>query len=384
MSSDVNICQRCDDNFIVNTKHIKCGLCTSKYHTSCVSVKDTWLKIFSECENLTWLCNDCKSSQCELAILKKDVECLRREKQLLAKLLSELEYTNNLQKSVIEKCQSEIATLKNRPQIPSNTSNGITYSDVVKKPKMVESSVLLIKPANGRMSSDDLLKEVTSSINPAALNIQINSTRKTKDGIAVHCKNDSSLTTLKNGLSNKFGQKYNIIAAQKFNPRLVLKDVHLSETDTAEDIVDDILKLNDIEDEHRGEVKFITKLSYSKKTNIIIEVLPTMRKLLLERRFLHVGWGQCEVEDHIRIVRCDRCGSFGHKENVCKADQCCPKCSDSHTYKECKSDILRCINCIKFNKTYKKNVPTDHSSNYGNCPCRLNYVNNIQQNIKYE
>nr|CAI5818345.1 unnamed protein product [Callosobruchus analis] len=100
---------------------------------------------------------------------------------------------------------SEIATLKNRPQIPSNTSNGITYSDVVKKPKMVESSVLLIKPANGRMSSDDLLKEVTSSINPAALNIQINSTRKTKDGIAVHCKNDSSLTTLKNGLSNKFG-----------------------------------------------------------------------------------------------------------------------------------------------------------------------------------
>nr|CAI5844386.1 unnamed protein product [Callosobruchus analis] len=153
---------------------------------------------------------------------------------------------------------------------------------------MVESSVLLINPAKGKMSSDDLLKEVTSSINPAALNIQINSTRKTKDGIAVHCKNDSSLTTLKNGLSDKFGQKYNITADQKFNPRLVIKDVHINETYTAEDIVDDIFKLNDFEDEHRGEVKFITKLSYSKKkTNIIIEVSPTMRKLILQRRFLH-------------------------------------------------------------------------------------------------
>ncbi|VEN39001.1 unnamed protein product [Callosobruchus maculatus] len=60
MADRAGECSRCSDNFIVNSKFIECKLCKLRFHLMCVSIKDSWLKIFSENTNIMWVCDQCK------------------------------------------------------------------------------------------------------------------------------------------------------------------------------------------------------------------------------------------------------------------------------------------------------------------------------------
>nr|CAH7724704.1 unnamed protein product [Callosobruchus chinensis] len=124
MASDVDVCRRCCDNFIVNTKIIKCDACEKVYHPACVNVKDNFSKYISECSNLFWVCDTCKECvtlKCiptghntSLDSLQKDDDCLNREKDLLTKLLNELENVSQLQKFKIDAYEKQIHELKTR------------------------------------------------------------------------------------------------------------------------------------------------------------------------------------------------------------------------------------------------------------------------------
>nr|CAI5854587.1 unnamed protein product [Callosobruchus analis] len=58
------------------------------------------------------------------------------------------------------------------------------------------------------MNNNDILNDVTKLIKPAELKICVNNTRKIKDGIAVHCDNDISLSKLKESMVNTLGPNY--------------------------------------------------------------------------------------------------------------------------------------------------------------------------------
>lgn len=122
MVNNEHVCERCFDNFIVNTKFIKCFLCEMKLHLVCASIKDTWYKIFSENTNIIWICDNCKysiSTNGKMS-MEKENECLKREKELLNKLLQEMEYSNGLQKKLIKSLEDTIAE--------KNMDNGMKYS----------------------------------------------------------------------------------------------------------------------------------------------------------------------------------------------------------------------------------------------------------------
>ena len=118
MAGDLDVCNVCSDNFIVNSKFIKCECCENKFYLLCVAVKDSWQKTSTEHPNIFWFCDDCKEKlQVKMAppkngseniLLKKENECLLREQVLLKKLLDEMEYSNNLQKTVIKTKEEQI------------------------------------------------------------------------------------------------------------------------------------------------------------------------------------------------------------------------------------------------------------------------------------
>lgn len=58
MVHDVDRCGKCCDNFIVNSKNIKCNICSVKFHL-CVSLKDSWCNILSENANIIWSYDQC-------------------------------------------------------------------------------------------------------------------------------------------------------------------------------------------------------------------------------------------------------------------------------------------------------------------------------------
>ena len=65
---------------------------------------------------------------------------------------------------------------------------------------------------------------------------------------------------------------------------------------------------------------------------------------------------------------CYYCQRYGHLEANCtaklnKEDPYCHKCAGSHRSKDCNSDNMKCINCIRFKKS-----EVDHMATRRCCP----------------
>lgn len=140
MAPSADVCDCCSDNFIVNSKSIACYNCNNVFHLMCVSLKDAWAKIMNESPNIMWFCNKCQGVvECKIkmdssankndtdkAILSKEVECLKRELQVTSRLVTELGYSNQLQKDVIHFLEEKVKSSDNnlgtlgRGQVPSS------------------------------------------------------------------------------------------------------------------------------------------------------------------------------------------------------------------------------------------------------------------------
>nr|CAH7751192.1 unnamed protein product [Callosobruchus chinensis] len=132
MAPDVDVCKKCEDNFVVSSKFIQCKVCNVKFHTSCASFKDSWQKVLTDCKNMFWMCDPCKNNfsvggnenRAAVEILRKEIDCVNREKILTDKLLSEVQYTNELQKALLNQLEDKVAALEN--------TKHMKYSEAVK------------------------------------------------------------------------------------------------------------------------------------------------------------------------------------------------------------------------------------------------------------
>lgn len=83
----------------------------------------------------------------------------------------------------------------------------------------------------------------------------------------------------------------------------------------------------------------------------------------------------CPVREIIDVLRCFNCNGYHHSAKNCELPISCPKCSENHTFELCKSENLRCINCVKSNEKLKKNLKTNHSAMDSSCPVYQRFAN---------
>nr|CAH7726678.1 unnamed protein product [Callosobruchus chinensis] len=394
MASDVDVCRRCSDNFIVNTKIIKCDACEKVYHPACVNVKDNFSKYISECSNLFWVCDTCKECvtlKCiptghntSLDSLQKDNDCLNREKDLLTKLLNELENVSQLQKFKIDAYEKQIHELKNKTVNSVKTSDGLSYSQIVKKPVLDESSVLLVKTTD-KNNKDDVFKKMSNAVDPAELHVCITGTRKIRDGVAVLCKNDDEMKLLKGALSTQLGGQYLVSEAKKRKPRMLTKNVTITkQISTDELIINNIISHNDNLNCSAADLRIVTKLEIGSNYDIVLEVSASVRNTLASQGVIYLGWRRCIITDHIHIVQCFKCSKFGHVEKQCKmGDRFCSECSESHNFKACSSINKVCINCMNYNKYNKTAISVIHSARDKCCTVYQQYLSKLQTRIDY-
>lgn len=125
-------------------------------------------------------------------------------------------------------------------------------------------------------------------------------------------------------------------------------------------------------------------MKHHQSTNIVIEVSPILRKFLLQKEYVFVGWKKSEIVDHLKVIRCFKCCGFGHFSKNCEhRDAVCSKCANNHKFKDCDSDKSQCMNCITQNRLFKKNLPTNHMSNDSACPTFQAYLLKIKSKINY-
>jgi len=82
-------------------------------------------------------------------------------------------------------------------------------------------------------------------------------------------------------------------------------------------------------------------------TSCVLEVSPEVRNLFLSRKRIYLRYNACNFADHVRVLQCYRCLTFGHLAKVCKTAPSCGHCGETHETKNCtKRDMPpRCGNC---------------------------------------
>jgi hypothetical protein len=113
----------------------------------------------------------------------------------------------------------------------------------------------------------------------------------------------------------------------------------------------------------------------------ILEIDRLAYETVMKRGGLVVGYDHCVVYDALEVSRCFNCNDFNHSSRSCSNVRSCPRCSLDHEVKSCKSETLKCINCVRLNKSKNLNLDVAHAAWDTGCPAYRTSINKLKQDI---
>ncbi|XP_039435502.1 uncharacterized protein LOC120417492 [Culex pipiens pallens] len=240
---------------------------------------------------------------------------------------------------------------------------------------------IVIKPNETNQSNDETRTFLKSNLDPKLH--KINNLKNGRDGsIVAQCAPGENLLKVKNDIENKLGSNYTTIISSGL-PKL--KIVGMSEKYDPTDFVELLTSQNDeIFIEH---VKVISsyenpRMKYN-KFSVIIEVNNDTFDALITAGKVNIGFDRCSVFEAIKVLRCFKCGEFGHMSTTCKNNETCSKCSESHKTSDCNSTVMKCLNCLKKNNEQKMNLDVNHAAFSSKCPV-FRHLAAIKKDRMYE
>lgn len=361
MSPGTHVCAVCSDNFIVNSKCIKCDNCESVYHLVCIKVKDQLMKLKQESNNVMWFCNDCLQ-------------------EVVIKLKKPVDDFNEKAKVVIEKTEKLINLIQKQQQP--------MYSEVVKNRNNVEP--LIIKPKKLNQNSTITKNVLEQKISPADIAASISKVKQASHGcVVVHCEDKKSLENLKTKTQDKLGKDYVITTGKMLNPKIKIVNVKEEQLKDVKDFVINVANQNlpdDLKDGIQFVRKFKTQKNINETCNVILELSTEQYNFLRNKRdHLYIGWNSYRYFEFISVLRCFKCWKFGHQADKCSGDNTCPMCNKNHKKDECKSNSYECTNCKYAIEVLKiSGISCNHHVFDANCPSYQKQVSHIKEKIKYD
>lgn len=144
----------------------------------------------------------------------------------------------------------------------------------------------------------------------------------------------------------------NVIENTKANPRLIIYGV-TSEM-SSEKIRNELIAQN-LNGDNNVDLKviYIYQPKDNKRyTSCVIEVTPEVQRRLLKNERIYLRFSACNFADHVRVLQCYKCMTFGHIAQNCKLDPICGHCSRPHEMINCNNRKLPplCCNCTRYSK----------------------------------
>lgn len=368
-------CAACGYDFKRNEKTTGCFICKEEYHIKCSGMHgftEEKIKAILEINRIKYVCLHCERSNM--------MQQIGDFKSTLEGCINTIAEQNN----TINKINKMLEYLTNAEGIHKNKS----YSDAVKK----NNDVIVIKPNNQNQKSKTTQEEIKTKIDPSKLAVGVEGIKNiSKGGIVISCNNNNSKEKLKNSVQKELGNKYQVIEPKLQNPEIIITG---TEKDTIneenEDILEKIIMQNElgkitenIENKINIKRKFISK-DKRDYGNIILEIDTDIYEKIITKGKLNIGWRKCNVFDYYNIIRCFKCNGFGHFSRECKNEESCGKCAGPHKTKDCDSEEMKCINCLK--STEKLNIPLNynHTAFDRECICYKRVMERVKSKIKHE
>lgn len=368
------ICKMCQSPISSSRKKtgISCdGFCDTHYHLSCLDLPQDILKWNSH-TGCFWFCSSCST--------------IKNNGDLYAKFVSD-----HIQ-DAIKKMEDEFLSMKSRllASITSLKSDQSlesikpTFSQVTKKNK----TAVVIKPKNESQNVSVTKSEVLQGINPMESNVPITRVKHIdKGGLLISCDTDEDNLKLKKMVDDKLANNYKINEIR--NPRPRIKIVGINEHFEKEEIEKLLKSQNSAKIKQGAECK-IVRLWQTKRRNDVYQAIIELdvdsysNIMCSDHRFLMVGLDSCQVFDGVDLKRCFKCCGFNHYFSNCASKLCCPRCSEGHELKDCKSESVKCINCINYKKlkiNSNINVDTNHTVWDTGCTVYKQKLNSLKNAI---
>lgn len=258
--------------------------------------------------------------------------------------------------------------------------NEKTYASATKS-----NVAVLIKPKNTEQNNMFTKSEILQNINPVTSQLNFSDIKNAKSGLLIGCENSEDLTKFKQMATDKLSEKYEIRDIGNFNPKI--RVVGMNEKYSEDDLVNYVKFQNKYLVSDKFQCKMIEIKPLKKRADIFqavlqIDVQSYNKIMSAGKGKLFVAYDICDVYDVINVKRCFNCSGFSHFSNQCRDQHpCCPRCAEHHTVKDCKADLLKCINCIRSNNTKKTTLNISHAAWDSACPCYISKVNEFKSSL---
>lgn len=351
-------------------------------------------------------CDGCRRCLCKLCgkLTSSEIKCLQLKERVMSfhcdlcskfeslKLLNSLiEDKENLIQSknkIIELLEKELTDLKIKySNINSPTPS--TYAAVASKhviKEKVNLPCLIIKP-NKHQECLKTKSEIEQKINPSKISVGINMIKNGRNGsILIKCNSECSTQKLKQEATKLLGSEYSINETKLRKPSV--KIMNLKKDINEEEILESIVNQNEeygFSTEDQIEVKVIKKNKNGNSAFAVIYCTGSAYNKFMAVKKINIGFEKCPVFENIHLVRCYKCFDFNHKIDECKQTEItCSKCCDSHSYKDCKSRIRKCKNCINYNEKYKTKFDVNHEVFSYECAVYKKNVDIVRERTNYK
>lgn len=372
---DSQNCHKCKYSFDDLKNVVQCCSCKNVFHGRCENVD---LRGF-HLRKMTWKCGQCaetvsgKSSESGPPPKRKrsrvddwiDQSMIEGIHENVGKLLQNMsELTQKVDQLLIENKSLKLDIAKLQGGNTAAEVSNMSYASVVGNQKN-NSKVLLIKQKGENRDVKQIKKALQERVNPVELGAGVEMGRATRDGgLVLSCGSEKEITDVQSEIQIKLGNEFEVDRPKTHEHRIKVVGINECEHDTDDgDIINKVISQNNLDRTRNNfKLKILRKTNVVyRKFNIVFETDSTTYNSLIDKQTMNLGWNRCRIFNDYGIIRCYRCNKYGHLQIECKQKTICAKCSGEHESKECRSEAVKCINCVTSNEKYAMNMNTNHA-----------------------